>query len=39
MDPQNILVAVLDVVNNDFYKLATKNGVINQLYTGNQFGI
>jgi len=36
MDPQRILALVLD---NDFYKLATKNCVINQLYTRNQFSV
>ncbi|KAF0748419.1 zinc finger MYM-type protein 1-like, partial [Aphis craccivora] len=39
MDPQNILAVVLDIVDNDFYKLATKNGVINRLYTRNQFSV
>jgi len=39
MDPQNILAIVLDIVDNDFYKLATKNGVINRLYTTNQFSV
>ena len=39
MDPRNILAIVLDVVDNEYYKLTTKNGVINQLYTRNQFSI
>jgi len=39
MDPQNILSVVLDIVDNDFYKLATKNGAINRLYTRNQFSV
>jgi len=39
MDPQNILAVVLDIVDNDFYKLATKNGVINRLYTRSQFSV
>jgi len=33
------LAVVLDIVDNDFYKLATKNGVINRLYTRNQFSV
>ncbi|KAL4100845.1 hypothetical protein QTP88_020874 [Uroleucon formosanum] len=39
MDPQNILAVVLDIVDNDYIKLATKNGVINRLYTRNQFSV
>jgi len=42
MDLQNILAVVLvllDKVDNDFYKLGTKNDIINQLYTSNQFSM
>jgi len=39
IDSQNILAVVFDIVDNDFYKLATKNGVINRLYTRNQFSV
>ncbi|KAL4122064.1 hypothetical protein QTP88_014464 [Uroleucon formosanum] len=38
MDPQNIL-AVVVAVDNEFYTLGTKEGVINQLYTRNQFTV
>ncbi|KAL4113256.1 hypothetical protein QTP88_016915 [Uroleucon formosanum] len=38
MDPQNIL-AVVVAVDNEFYTLGTKEGVINQLYTRNQFAV
>ncbi|KAF0733682.1 Uncharacterized protein FWK35_00030433 [Aphis craccivora] len=38
MDPQNKL-AVVVAVDNVFYTLGTKEGVINQLYTRNQFAV
>ncbi|XP_060861855.1 uncharacterized protein LOC132938880 [Metopolophium dirhodum] len=38
MDYQNILAVVI-VVDNDFYKLGTKYGIISQLYTRNQFAV
>jgi len=38
MDYQNILAVVMDV-DNDFYKLGTKYGIISQLYTQNQFAV
>ncbi|XP_060836281.1 KRAB-A domain-containing protein 2-like [Rhopalosiphum padi] len=38
MDYQNILAVVMDV-DNDFYKLGTKYGIISQLYTRNQFAV
>jgi len=38
MDLQNIL-AVVVAVDNEFYTLGTKEGVINQLYTRNQFAV
>jgi len=39
MDTQYILTVVLDIVDNDFYNLATKNCVINRLYTRYQFSV
>lgn len=38
LDPKNIL-AVVVAVDNDFHTLGTKGGVINQLYTRNQFAV
>lgn len=38
MDYQNILTIVMDV-DNEFYKLGTKYGIISRLYTRNQFAV
>ncbi|XP_067128907.1 uncharacterized protein [Centruroides vittatus] len=36
-DPKSIIAVVVDVKDNEFYKLGTKIGVLKQLYTQHQF--
>lgn len=37
-DARNVLVVVIGIEDSDFYKLASKNGILKQLlYTRNQF--
>mgnify|MGYP006948248108 CR=1 FL=1 len=36
-DPKSILVIVLNITEDNFYKLGTRNGIIKQLYARSQF--
>lgn len=38
-DPRNLLAVILEVQNEEFYQLGTKQGRLSQLYTRNQFTI
>ncbi|KAJ8961455.1 hypothetical protein NQ318_014703 [Aromia moschata] len=38
-DPRNVLAVVVGIEDSDFYKLATKDGTLKQLFTRNQFVI
>jgi len=37
MDPQNILAVVLEIVDNDFYKLATRFKFISNFFKGSLY--
>lgn len=38
-DPRSVLAVVLDVTEDNFYKLGTRNGIIKQLYTRSEFSV
>ena len=38
-DPKSILVIVLNITKDNFYKLGTRNGIIKQLYARSQFSV
>ncbi|GFT54299.1 KRAB-A domain-containing protein 2 [Nephila pilipes] len=38
-DPRNLLAAILEIQNEEFYQLGTKQGRLSQLYARNQFTI
>ncbi|XP_071052387.1 uncharacterized protein [Onthophagus taurus] len=38
-DPRSVLAVVLEVTDDNYYKLGTRNGIINQLYARSQFSV